>query len=139
MDEQLPKSKRRNFNIFVVISLLVLAGAVGWLAYRVENLPAESEKSTVSESESEDETPSNPQYISWDTTVTAGGGTFAITFPGGWGPLLKAPEGIMLIGGTKQPEVAADKKVVITETEGFGSDSPSVFSIITGNDFAPPR
>jgi hypothetical protein len=140
MHEQLSTQPNRTFKITVLVCLALLVGAVAWLMYRVENLPAASTEKTVTSNESEDDADDTTQYVNWDTTVTAGGGAFMITFPDGWGPLLKGPDGIRLASdGTKQPEIAAGKKIAITEVDGFGSDSPSVFSIIAGDDFAVPR
>lgn len=139
MNEQTPTKAARTFKIAVITCLALLVGAVAWLTYRVENLPAATEKPTTSASDTEDNAADTSQYVNWDTTVTAGGGAFTITFPDGWGPLVKGPEGIRLVGETKQPEVAPHKKVDITEVDGFGSDGPSIFSVITGDNFAAPQ
>jgi hypothetical protein len=140
MNEQPLQSKEHLFKILVVVSLVLLAGAVAWLIYRVENLP---ENKTVTSTEKSDSATSDDQYdTGWNTTVSSGKGAFKITFPDGWGPLIKDKGAdSFIMSGAKQPNLVKGAEVKIIEVEGSGSDNLSLFSAVllpTGS-FAPPQ
>jgi hypothetical protein len=141
MDEQFSKPKTRTFTLFVLVSLVLLTGAAAWLGYRVENLTDDVEQVKTAAAKKSEDIVVDRHDNGWNTRVTSGKGAFEITFPDGWGPLIKETGAdSFILAGTKQPDVTVGEKVKITEVEGAGSDSLSLFSVILlpSGGFAPP-
>lgn len=139
MNPEQPTRKTDTFKVTATVALALIAMAVAWLAYRVENLPAQpsSQPSAQTETRMTEKTPTNQS-----TTVTSGKGGFTVTLPDGWGPGTKATAADLLImSGTAQPSPGENSGVKVTEVANYGSDNPFVFSIVMldKGGFAAPQ
>lgn len=67
----------------------------------------------------------------WNTSVTSGRKAFEITFPDGMGEVIKPLDSdAFYIMGMNQPSLQPGETVNVRETEGFGTDSASLLSIV---------
>ncbi len=135
--------KKDRFKVVVSICLAVLTAAVGWLVYRVETLPEKQEIAPVSNVQEQGETASDDRNNNgWNTALTSGRGSFKVTLPDGWGPVINdKTSDLVVLPGTTQPTVKKGDKVAINEVSGYGTDSPSVFSMVVHakGEVAQPR
>lgn len=72
--------------------------------------------------------------------VDSGKKAFSITFPDGWGTIIKDTQGdFFIIRGEKQPVITQGAKPTIQNTEAHGGDGPTVFAIFIEdkNDYKP--
>lgn len=131
MNEQPIVTQKRTdyFKVSVVICLVVLAGVVGWLVYRTEDIGKRN--NTVTTTESEKNTTEDMTNTSWNTVVKSGSGGFELTLPDGWGPITRdLKSDFIVLPGTAQPTIQKGKDVQITDVEGYGTDSLSLFSAV---------
>ena len=76
----------------------------------------------------------------FNTAAESGKGAFTIIFPDGFSPLQKPLDSdSFYLMGTQQPEIKVGEKVVINELESFGTDAPSLFSVLVHDNFSDPR
>lgn len=139
------KPSRDYFKLFAVVCFLLLAGVAAWLGYVVYKMSDKQKaldstvQGLVTERAAQEVTQDSD---GWSTKVTSGKDGFAVVLPDGWGPIIKVTNGDVLVSaGMNQPELGKGKEVKVTETEGYGTDSPSLFSImlVKKGEAAPVR
>jgi len=75
----------------------------------------------------------------YNTTVTSGQGAFEITFPDGFGEVIKPLDSdAFYLMGMQQPEIKQGGAIAIKEMEGFGTDAASLFAVLVHDNFAEP-
>lgn len=67
-------------------------------------------------------------------TEESGKKAFSMTIPDGWTVVKPLDQDSFYVMGMKQPEIKPGTDPQIDETESFGTDSPSVFSVVKFND-----
>ncbi|MEX2006934.1 MAG: hypothetical protein WD877_02100 [Candidatus Saccharimonadales bacterium] len=122
----------KGFTAIHSLLILVVVGVIGYAGWYVwDNRENDREIPSVGEQEINS---------GWNTTVESGQKRFSIIFPDGWGEILKPLDSDwFLINGDKQPTIEIGKPVKITELEGYGGDSLTLFSVLVYDNFAKPR
>lgn len=135
-----PKINIPYFKIFVIVCIVLLAGAIAWVYSRVDN----SSSNQASEASKTSTKPASDQVADTSTTRTlkSGKGGFSITLPKGWGDLSRATDDdAFAIIGKKQPDVRADSKISVTDVKTLSGDSALVFatSLLDKNTATAPQ
>lgn len=127
--------------LLIVIVIVGLLGAVGWLVYdRQKNNTANNVPAITQTSDKKTETNPEASKLSYQSQkVTSGKGRFTVELPQGWGEFLRPLDSdwLLMPEGTKQPIYTAGKELTITDLPGFGADGPRVFSMIVFDNIAP--
>lgn len=146
--------------LIILVVVIGLIGGTGYSVYKAQK-KKESPKSAITNFDecvaagnpvmesypeqcaADGKTFSNTQQTVSDgskTTVVSGKGAFEVTFPDGMGDIIKPMDSdSFYVMGMEQPEFDAGGKTTIKELENFGTDAPSLFSIIIHDNFAEPR
>lgn len=141
MDEQpiIEQHKKDSFKVLVVIVLVVLAGAVGWLVYRTEDIA--KQENNAAATDTKDDAGDTTDTVGY-TDVKSGSGGFQLRVPDGWGPLTNVMDSdFVILPGMEQPVVAAGAEVKVQEVQSYGTDSSSVFTamLVKKGEAAEPR
>lgn len=130
--------RRDSFKVLVIIVLVVLVGAVGWLVYRTEDVAKHDHATAASEKDDANDTSNTVGY----TDVKSGGGAFQLSIPDGWGPLTNVIDSDMIVlSSSKQPTLTVGEKPEITEVQSYGKDGASIFMavMVKKGEAAAPR
>jgi hypothetical protein len=85
-------------------------------------------------------TKDNQHNNGFNTTVASGLNAFEVTFPDGMGDIVKPLDSdSFYVMGTHQPDFKVGGSTTIKESESFGTDAPSLFSIIVHDSFSDPQ
>lgn len=141
-----PQQKKSPIELaFNVVVVLLIAGAIAQVLQirGLSDRVADLERQLLAQAEAEvtEQLAADMHNNGWNTVIKSGRGGFELTLPDGWGPVVNDKESdFVIMMGMKQPTLATGNKVVVTETEGFGTDAPSLFSVILLNksEAAPP-
>lgn len=131
MNEQ-PQPQPKNKNILAIVALVLAVLAIasaGQLRQRVQNLEDKIDKANKTSSDAASMSTNQP------TTLTSGRSGFTISVPNGWGPLTKdTGRDFFIIPGMQQPTLGAGAVTKVNNSDGYGSDSASVFMIMLSKD-----
>jgi len=128
-----PQQKKSPIELaFNVLVVLLIAGAilqalqVSGLRDRVANLEAQ----LLAQAEADIAEQLGTNNDGWNTVIKSGLGGFEVTLPNGWGPIYNDLErDFIIMPGTRQPDLGVGKKVEVIESQGYGSDGPTLFAI----------
>lgn len=132
MNERAPLITVKRLAYVSTAAILLLAAAVGWLAYRVENLSADlfMANSNLSAYKLQQERQQTNSTVDWSTVVKSGKGGFQVRLPGGWGPIVNDIEDDYLSLATNlQPTLSNLGKVKVEAVKGHTKDGRGIFSI----------
>lgn len=130
-------TRKRNFRLLNFIILVLLVASLGLGAWNTVQINKDEEP--AAKTEATDETDKADNNL-WATVVKSGQEGFEVTLPDGWGPLLNdTTADAIIMSGTSQPTVEDGAEVTVTEVNGFGSDSPGLFSILLSDNVAQPE
>lgn len=141
MNEQKPTNPDRLFKVFCLIGVVILASAIVWMNFRVEDLSKKVERNDQATTSDGKSTVSDQTNTGWNTTLKSGKQGFEMTVPDGWGPLMRdTTSDFFVMVGKAQPNVVKGNKVVVTDIQGYGTDSLSLFTVmLSDTEFAPPQ
>jgi hypothetical protein len=135
--QQQPKKSPLVLAFHMIVVLLILGAAAQVLQIRgLSDRVAELESRLVAQAEADlaARLADDRNDSGWNTTVKSGRGGFEVTLPDGWGPIINDTTGdFMVMMGKVQPTMVKGGKVEVKETQGFGTDSPSLFMIALGD------
>ncbi len=126
-----PQPKNKNVLAFValVLAFIAISGATQ-LQLRVRDLENKVDKATQKSSDSP-----NSMSTNQPTTLTSGKAGFTMYLPNGWGPLIKdTTSDWFILSGMQQPTLGEGAVTKVTNTNGYGSDSASVFIVTLSKD-----
>jgi hypothetical protein len=149
--------------LVLVVVLIGLIGGAGYYVYRAQDKKeqADSSKKSITNFD-ECVAAGNPVMESYpeqcaadgqtftndvgevnngfNTTATSGLGAFEVIFPDGMGEIIKPMDSdSFFVMGMTQPDFKVGGETTIKELESFGTDAPSLFNIVVGENFAEPR
>lgn len=131
MNEQ-PQPQHKNKNVLAIIALvlaLLASGSAAQLNRRVQTLEDKIDKANQSNSDTASMSTNQP------TTLTSGQSGFAMTVPNGWGPLTKdTGRDFFVLPGMHQPTLGAGAVTRVINSDGYGTDSASVFMVTLTKD-----
>ncbi len=141
------KKKLLIVGIPIAAAVLALVGTVGWVGYKKRIVGVRNNEITqpILQAQQEIEFIQGHQQenaVSYHgQKATSGLGRFTIVIPQGWTGLLRPSDSdwLLMKEGMKQPAYHAGKQVVITDVSGFGSDGPSVFTVLIHDNMAAPE
>jgi hypothetical protein len=139
------KNNEKGFSVVEGLLIVLVLAVIGFVAVYVldrnnqqksTTQPTASNQQSASEVAKDKET---PEVLDWER-ITSGPKTFSVQIPDGWGEILRPlTTDWLTIRGEKQPLFTDGKPVVVRDLEGFGTDGPSVFSIVVHDNIAEPR
>lgn len=120
---------------FTLLALLVLSIGIGtWNTFEIRRIDKMSDDSVQNFAEAIDDTEQR-KYNSWSTHVVSGKANFELNLPDGWGPVLNIQDSDYLVMlGTQQPTLTSGAETTIESIEGYGGDSPVLFSVMTTSE-----
>lgn len=152
-----------HIEIILIIVVIGLIGAVGWLVYDRQKVKTGETATKEITSFEECVAAGNPimesyppqcaangktfiqdvgdeKLSTYNTRVTSGLKGFSIIFPDGWKDIIKDnSRDFFIINGEKQPVVTQGQAPVINSMDGFGSDGPTVFGVYIEQVSETPR
>lgn len=124
-------ANKQNNRLLIILLVLLNILAIGlslslWLTSRIE----ENKTNKVSSEETNKTSTQQAASESTHTEVTTGLGTLSLEVPDGWENVISEKQADFLwVGGKDQQSIIPGQAPKIDLVEGFGTDSPSVFSL----------
>ena len=134
------KSRQQGFTvleIILVIAVLGLLGFISWQAYAAYNKPALQEENS---SKNTPNVSNNTEYesLKWER-IESGQKRYSVRIPDGWEIIRPLDGDWLIIPGMEQPVYAEGSVVTVKDTESYGTDEPSIFSILIYDNISEPR
>lgn len=119
-------SFRRSYKPALLIALLLVTLALIKVNHTVETIEMRDQPKAMTQKSS------TPAKVS--STVRSGKGAFTVTFPDGWGPIIRDTQSdVFIMSGMNQPTTKSGQNVDLKDVAGYGGDSASVLHIWMGD------